>query len=89
LKPDFGQAYNNRGLVYQSLSDYDKAIEDGDKAILLQPDFALAYYFRGVGYYSQLELDKAIADFQIVLELNNDPALQQEARVLLTELGVK
>ena len=43
LKPDFTEAYNNRGNAYYHIGDYNRAIEDYDKAIEIQPDYANAY----------------------------------------------
>ena len=37
-------AYRNRGNAYASVSQYDKAIADYDKAIEMDPSFADAYY---------------------------------------------
>lgn len=43
LNPNFGRAYYQRGMVYQSQEKYDKAIEDISKAKSLgygvDPDF--------------------------------------------------
>jgi tetratricopeptide (TPR) repeat protein len=42
LSPDDVEALNNRGLVYDALQDYEKAMEDYAAAAALQPDFAEA-----------------------------------------------
>ena len=44
LKPDFMEAYNNRGIAYGKLGQYQRAIQDCDTAIRLKPDDAGAYY---------------------------------------------
>lgn len=36
--------YSNRGLTYDELKDYEKALADYDKAIELNPEDATAYY---------------------------------------------
>ena len=43
LKPDFMEAYNNRGNAYEEKGESDKAIENFTKAIELNPDYAEAY----------------------------------------------
>ena len=66
-------AYNNRGIAYGWKGEFDRAIEDFDKAIKLNPEYALAYNNRGVAY-SDLDRDEeAIADYNKAIEL--DPTL--------------
>ena len=43
-------AYSNRGISYDNMDQYPRAIEDFDKAIQLQPGDAAAYYNRGLVY---------------------------------------
>ena len=56
LKPDYAEAYFNRGLAhfktgsYYNKEPYEKAIQDFTKAIELKPDFADAYYHRSLAY---------------------------------------
>jgi tetratricopeptide (TPR) repeat protein len=47
LKPDYTEAYINRGVTYKAKGDIDLAIKDYSKAIELKPDYAVAYYNRG------------------------------------------
>lgn len=53
LQPYDAIAYNNRGLAYTNLSDYQSAIEDYKQAIRLKPDYADAYNNRGSVYLNQ------------------------------------
>ena len=41
LKPDFFEAYNNRGNQQKKIKEYDKAMRDYDKAIELAPNVAI------------------------------------------------
>jgi tetratricopeptide (TPR) repeat protein len=43
LKPDFAEAYNNRGFARAAKGDLDGALKDYAEAIRLKPDFADAY----------------------------------------------
>ena len=47
LKPDFAEAYYQRGLAKYKSNQFELAISDFDKAIELNPDFAEVHYRRG------------------------------------------
>lgn len=46
LRPDFGKAYYNRGLLHLAAGDYDSAIQDFDQALQFSTDFKLPPDFR-------------------------------------------
>ncbi len=66
-------AYINRGVAYDSKGEYDRAIEDYDKAIALNPNDASFYYNRGNTYDYKGEYDRAITDYDQAIAL--DPKL--------------
>ena len=70
LNPNYAIAYNNRGGVYRSKGNFDRAIEDCSKAIALKPDYADAYNYRGIACHQKREFDCAIKDFDKAIELN-------------------
>jgi len=72
LRPDFAEAYNNRGNAYVDQGKLDHAIADYDQAIALEPDYALAYYNRGVIYADKGDLAHAIADYDHAITLKPD-----------------
>ena len=74
LKPDWAEAYNNRGLAYYNKGDYDDAIADYDQALQLKPDYAVAYNNRGLAYYYKGNYDRAIADYDQAIKLKPDYA---------------
>jgi tetratricopeptide (TPR) repeat protein len=61
--------YVNRGSAYKNLKQYDKAINDYNKAIELNPADADAYYDRGIIYYYLKQYNKAINDYSKAIEL--------------------
>jgi lipoprotein NlpI len=63
-------AHYNRGIAYQSKSDYDRAIADFDQTIALDPKDAVAYYSRGIAYKAKGDFDRAIADFDRAIAIN-------------------
>ncbi len=71
LKADAG-AYNNRGLAYSELKQYDRAIENYRKAIELNPKYAEAYSNRGLAYSELKQYDRAIEDYGKAIKLNPD-----------------
>jgi regulator of sirC expression with transglutaminase-like and TPR domain len=68
------EAYNNRGLAYHELKQYDKAIKDFNQAIRLDPARVAAYNNRGNSYYEKDEYQLALADFDQSLKRNPDYA---------------
>ena len=73
LNPQNAKAYNNRGVSYHELIDYNWAIYDYDEAIRLAPEYALAYNNRGLTYQSLGKVEEAERDFQKAKELGYNP----------------
>jgi tetratricopeptide (TPR) repeat protein len=65
-------SYNNRGIAYSDIGQYDRALEDYNKVISMNPDYSSVYNNRGVVYSRQGLYDMAIEDFSrsIVLTPN-------------------
>jgi len=68
------QAYNNRGLAYSEIKQYQKAIKDYSQAIKLDPDHVAAYNNRGNSYYELNEYEMALTDFNQSLQRKPDYA---------------
>jgi tetratricopeptide (TPR) repeat protein len=68
------KAYNNRGLAYHELKQYDKAIKDYSQAIKLDPAHVAAYNNRGNSHYERNEYRLALADFNQSLKRKPDYA---------------
>jgi lipoprotein NlpI len=39
LRPDYAEAFNDRGIVHSTKGNHGRAIEDYDEAIKLKPDY--------------------------------------------------
>ena len=74
LKPDYAEAYNNRGAVKGKSGRYTAAIADCDQAIRLKPDDANAYNNRGAAKRLLGRHDDAIADYDEAIRLKPDDA---------------
>jgi len=62
--------YIQRGYQYVQKGEFDKAIEEYNKAILIDPNYINAYIDRGNVYAAKLDFQKAISDFNKVLAIN-------------------
>lgn len=69
LRPDYAEAYNNRGASNGELGQYDAAITDLNEAIVLDPNDAEAYYNRGIVHFTRDEYESAYADFDKAIRL--------------------
>ncbi|MBF0557577.1 MAG: tetratricopeptide repeat protein [Nitrospirae bacterium] len=74
LRPDYPEAYNNLGFIYQSLNLPDKAMECYLRAIRLNPEFAEAHNNLGIIYQSLNIYDKAENEFRLAVTLKPDYA---------------
>jgi tetratricopeptide (TPR) repeat protein len=68
LKPDFAEAYYNRGRTQGA--DTSDAIVDCDEAIKINPKYAEAYNSRGDAWEKRGEVNRAIADYQKAIRVN-------------------
>lgn len=81
-----GDAYINRGQHYYEIKEYDRAIEDFNRAIPLKPKWIqMAYGNRGNAYYAKGEDDKAIDSYNKAVELDPKYTSALTARGLLYE----
>lgn len=60
----------NRGRVWLSRNEYEKAIAEFDEAIRIGPSFAETYVDRGFAFSSKGNYDKAIADYDKAIQLD-------------------
>jgi hypothetical protein len=69
-KPDFAEAYNNRGNAYREMKQYALAMQDYNKAISLKPNLEKSFNNRGNIYFDQRNFQMAIQDYNKALSLN-------------------
>lgn len=65
-------AYKNRGLLFLADSNFTKAKEDFDKAIIINPEYSIAYFKRSDIYIRNGEYEKAIEDLQNAYMFDSD-----------------
>ncbi len=63
VQPKYGRAYSSRAAFWLSQSEFDKAIEDCNRALKADPHFE-AYSIRGDAYFQKHEFDLAIGDYR-------------------------
>jgi tetratricopeptide (TPR) repeat protein len=69
-KPNFAEAYNNRGNAYREMKQYALAMQDYNKAISLKPNLEKTFNNRGNIYFDQRNFQMAIRDYNKALSLN-------------------
>ena len=89
LKPDYDDAYNNRGAAKAKLGIYKSAILDFDRAIEFEPEDANTYKSRGATKAEQGAYGAAISDYDRAIELKPDYAeAYRERGVMKHKLGL-
>jgi tetratricopeptide (TPR) repeat protein len=68
-KRNTAEAYNNRGLAYYDLKQYQTAIKDYNQAIKEDPGYVAAFNNRGNSYYELTDYQRALTDFNQSLQL--------------------
>src|SRR5262249_39761634 len=87
LKPDFAEAFNDRGNILRELQLFDEALASCDKAIALKPDYAEAFYNRGNILMELQRLDEAVVSCDKAIALKPDYAEAQFA-LCMAELPI-
>ena len=72
LKPDFAEAYYNRGLALVELKRFEEALQSYDRAIQLKPDFAEAYSNRGIALDELKRFEEALQSYDRAIQLKPD-----------------
>ena len=68
--PGYVKAYYHRGIAFFKDGDYDKALEDFNKAQELAPELGILWMYKGFSYRNMGDLDKALASFSNYISKN-------------------
>ncbi len=74
LKPDYAEAFHNRGNILFDLKRADEALASYERAIQLKPDFAEGHLSRGIALRELKRANEALASFDRAIELKPDYA---------------
>ena len=74
IKPDYHQAWYNRGVALDNLGKYEKAIASWDRALEIKPDLHEAWNNRGNALLNLGRFEQAIASYDRALEINSNDA---------------
>jgi protein O-mannosyl-transferase len=68
--PDNARGYYNLGRAYQSVKQYDKALEMYNHALSLNKTYTFAYFDMANIYQAKMQLDKAFALYLKIIEID-------------------
>jgi hypothetical protein len=87
LKPDYAEAYSNRGSILNELKQFTAALIDFDRALILNPNLAEVYLNRGNVFKEIRRFDEALASYTRAIEIKPEYAEAYSNRgTLLDEL---
>lgn len=69
-KPDYYEAWINRGIALDKLQRYTEALESYDRAIKIQPDHIDYWFYRGYTLCKMQDYEEAIACFDKAIQFN-------------------
>ncbi|MEG4033506.1 tetratricopeptide repeat protein, partial [Microcoleus sp. S36b_A4] len=72
IKPDFHEAWNNRGNALGNLGRWEEARSSYDKALKIKPDSYEVWNNRGIALSNLGRLEEAIASFDKALQIKPD-----------------
>jgi tetratricopeptide (TPR) repeat protein len=84
---DLAIAFNNRGLAYYKKKDYDRAIQDYDRAIGLQLNYGAAFARRAEAYQEKREYERALADYEAATQVDRNLGSERSKGFVFFYLG--
>ena len=67
--------FYNRGFALAAKGEFDRAVEDYDRAIGLNSTFSQAFLNRGFAHAARETFDRAIVDYDQAIQLNPNVAI--------------
>ena len=74
IKPDFHEAWYNRGIALGNLGRFEEAIASYDRALEIKPDYHEAWNNRGVALGNLGRFEQAIASYDQAIKINSNYA---------------
>jgi len=72
LDPNYSWAYNNQGISFFLLKNFNEAILNFNEAIRLNPNVEVYYYYRGSAYTWTENYYSALSDYNDAIRLNSN-----------------
>jgi tetratricopeptide (TPR) repeat protein len=72
LRPDYAEAFSNRGVTLHELKRFEEALASYDRALTLRPDYAEAFCNRGLTLHKLKRFEEALASYDCALALRPD-----------------
>ncbi|PWE70099.1 hypothetical protein B1R38_27895 [Bacillus cereus] len=78
------EVYNNIGLIYLELKDYEKSIEKFNKSLLIKPDYSTSYANKAIVYFELKQMKESLycLNKAINYENNNEEYIFNRAFLL-------
>jgi Flp pilus assembly protein TadD len=70
IKPDYAEAYFNKGVALNNLRKFEDAISQFDRALALNPNYTEAYGMKGVALNNLRQFEDAIPQFDRAVSLD-------------------
>ncbi|MEI7431099.1 MAG: tetratricopeptide repeat protein, partial [Betaproteobacteria bacterium] len=74
LKPDYAEAWSNKGITLHELKRHEEALSHYDHAIQLKPDYAEAWSNKGITLHELKRLEEALSHYDHTIQLKPDYA---------------
>ena len=75
----------DRAQAYLELAQYDQAVEDCNKALIINADMAMAHFRLGIAYFETNSYDEAINSYEKALK--NDSSMSEQVKVKLRQVS--
>lgn len=72
LKPDFAEAYSNKGNALTDLGDFDEAVRSYNKATQVRPSYAEAYHNSGNALFSLGRIKESMKKYEKAIKIRTD-----------------
>lgn len=78
MNPSEASYFGNRAACHLSLKNFQKTIEDCDRAISIDPNFAKAHRRRALALMNLLKFEESLNSFKKAVTLDKDQTIKNE-----------